>query len=68
MNQSAVSRLCLESHTVTTDLPDVDEVYALYLETCKRLGVEPVQRGHAQELMSEWSAKLTGRGVASTTH
>ena len=26
------------------DLPDADSVYAQYLETCRRLGVEPVPR------------------------
>ncbi len=35
------------------DPPDADEVYAHYLETCRRLGVEPVPRERAAELIAE---------------
>ena len=41
------------------DPPDADEVYARYLETCKRLGVEPVPRERAGGL-KEWSDALAG--------
>jgi hypothetical protein len=33
-------------------------VYAPYLETRRRLGVEPVSREHADGLMAEWSEML----------
>ena len=38
------------------DSPDADRVYANYLETCRRLGVEPVLRERAAELIHEWAA------------
>ena len=43
---------------VANHAPDADQVYRNYLATCQRLGVEPVPRGHAQELMAEWSNAL----------
>ena len=33
------------------DPPDSDRVYANYLETCRRLGVEPVSRERALGLI-----------------
>jgi len=32
-----------------------ERVYRNYLETCRRLGVEPVSRHRADNLMAEWS-------------
>ncbi len=49
------------------DPPDADEVYAHYLETCRRLGVEPVPRERALGLMQEWGEVLSGR-PEPTTH
>ncbi len=46
--------------------PDADRAYRNYLETCQRLGIEPVLRGHARELMSEWNEVLSGRGTPTT--
>jgi hypothetical protein len=43
------------------DPPDADRVYRNYVETCRRLGIEPVLRGQAQALMAEWSDALAGR-------
>ena len=43
------------------DPPDADTVYAHYLETCRRLGVEPVPRERALGLMQEWGEVLSGR-------
>ena len=43
------------------DPPDKDAVYARYLETCKRLGVEPVSRGRALGLIQEWGDVPSGR-------
>jgi hypothetical protein len=37
------------------DPPDAESVYRNYVETCRRLGVEPVPRDRAQDLMAEWS-------------
>jgi len=65
----AVSRLCLESHTVTTDLPDADRVYRNYLATCRRLGINPVPRERAEGLIAEWSAEIVaGRSVPPISH
>lgn len=50
-------------------MPDADAVYALYLETCKRLGVNPVPRDRAQSLIAEWSdAIAAGRSGPPTSH
>ena len=38
--------------------PDADTVYRNYLETCHRLGVEPVPLEHAHELVEEWTATV----------
>ena len=46
--------LAAMSHHVP-DPPDPDLVYANYLKTCRRSGVEPVSREHAAELIAEWS-------------
>ena len=40
------------------DPPDADEVYADYLETCKRINVAPVPRERAGDLIREWSALI----------
>ena len=37
------------------DQPDVDLVYAHYLETCRRLGVKAVPRDRARKLIKEWT-------------
>lgn len=51
------------------DQPDADEVYALYLETRKRLGVVPVSRDRANGLIAEWSdATAAGQSVPPITH
>ena len=38
--------------------PDPDRVYRNYLERCRRLGIEPVRRDHARDLMAEWSVVI----------
>ena len=49
------------------EMPDADRVYELYLETCRRLGVEPTPRERAHELIAEWSdAIAAGCGVWTT--
>jgi len=52
--------------TADFDPPDADEVYARYLETCRRLGVEPVARERAQDLIREWSDAIAAGRVAPT--
>jgi len=46
---------------VPFDPPDADTVFANYLETCRRAGVEPVSREQALGLIREWSEVLSGR-------
>jgi hypothetical protein len=48
------------------DPPDAERVYRDYLEICRRLGVEPVSRERAAELVGEWNAAL--RGGDAPTH
>ena len=42
-------------------------VYFNYLETCRRLGIDPVSRERAIGLIREWGEALTGR-PEPTTH
>jgi hypothetical protein len=49
------------------DAPDPDRVYANYLETCRRLGIEPVPRERALGLIGEWTGVLSG-SPDPTTH
>lgn len=51
----------LDNDAPEFDPPDADTVYAHYLETCPRLGVEPVARDRALGLMQEWGEVLSGR-------
>ena len=44
------------------DPPDADTVYRYYLETCRRLGVDPVPRERAADLIAEWSAVIERGG------
>ena len=48
------------------DAPNPELVYLNYLETCRRLGIEPVPRGRALGLIGEWIEVLTGRPEATT--
>jgi hypothetical protein len=41
--------------------PSAESVYCSYVETCRRLGVEPVSRDRAQGLMAEWFVERTAR-------
>lgn len=47
------------------DAPDPDRVYRDYLETCLRLGIEPMSRKRVDELGAEFVAMLTGRPLAT---
>jgi hypothetical protein len=42
------------------DAPDPDRVYLTYLETCRRLGIEPVPRERALGLIGEWTDGAPG--------
>ena len=41
--------------------PSAESVYRSYVETCRRLGVEPVPRDRAHGLMAEWFLARTAR-------
>jgi len=43
------------------DPADPERVYRNCVETYERLGVEPVPRNRAQDLMQEWNEVLSGR-------
>lgn len=45
------------------DLPDPDQVYRNYVESCRRCGVKPVSRERAQGLIEEWTVALTGGAI-----
>jgi hypothetical protein len=46
------------------DPPDPDIAWEHYLETCRRAGVTPVSREHADGLIAEWTATTAaGRSV-----
>ena len=47
--------------------PDPERLYRDQLETCRRLGIEPVSRDRALGLIQEWTEVLTGR-QEPTTH
>jgi hypothetical protein len=40
---------------------DADQLYAHYLETCRRAGVTSVSMDRAQGLIQEWTEVLAGR-------
>lgn len=42
------------------DAPDAESVYRNHVETCRRLGVEPVPRERARDLIAEWSGAIAG--------
>jgi hypothetical protein len=48
------------------DLPDPDAVYAGHVETCKRLGIEPVPPLRAEDLIAKWSDAIAVGRVEST--
>ena len=45
------------------DPPDPEGVYRNYLRTCKKLGVRPVSRERARDLIREWSVGLERGGA-----
>lgn len=50
------------------DPPDAERVYRNYVETYRRIGVEPVPRDRAQALMVGWSAVLAARHIQPPLH
>jgi hypothetical protein len=46
--------------------PVPERVYLDYLESCKRLGIEPVERERALVLIKEWGEALSGRPAPAT--
>lgn len=58
-----------DSNLPEFDPPDPDRVYFNYVETCRRLGVEPVAPDRVQELIAGWSdAIAAGRSAPPPTH
>ena len=47
--------------------PDADRVYRNYVETCRRLGVEPTPRDRAQNLIKDRNAALVAAGQPPTS-
>jgi len=43
------------------DVPDPEQVYRNYLETCRRAGIEPVPRERVFGLIQQWNEILSGR-------
>jgi hypothetical protein len=37
------------------DPPDPESVYRHYLERCRRLGIDPILRDRAHDLIAEWN-------------
>jgi hypothetical protein len=65
MTASALSTIAGEKPSMLDDndttalhRPDPERVYHNYLERCRRLGIEPVLRDHARDLMAEWSVAI----------
>lgn len=50
------------------DPPDADTVYTRHLERCKRLGIEPVPRELAQDLIAEWSDVIARTAIPPSSH
>lgn len=50
------------------DAPNPELVYLNYLETCRRLGIEPVPRERALGLIGEWTYALTARRAPPVPH
>ena len=48
-----------DSDTFAPNPPDPDRVYRRHLERCQRLGIEPVPRDCAQDLIAEWNDAIT---------
>jgi hypothetical protein len=44
-----------DSDTPPRNPPDPDRVYRRHLERCRRLGIEPVPRDRAHDLIAEWN-------------
>jgi hypothetical protein len=47
---------------------DDAEFYRRYLESCRRLGVEPVKAERVRALVGEWNRLVHGESDATTTH
>ena len=42
------------------DALELERVYAAYLSSCERSGIEPIPRQRALELLQDWLDALTG--------
>jgi hypothetical protein len=57
----------LDDNTPAFDSADADRVYRNYLVRCRCLGIDPVPREQAQDLMKEWSQVIAIRRSAPMT-
>ena len=58
-----------DSNTPVRDPPDPDRVYRHYIVRCRRLGIEPVLRDRAHDLIAEWNdAIAASRTVQPINH
>ena len=46
------------------DAPHPDRVYLNYVETCRRVSIEPVPRERARKLIEEWTDALAAAARA----
>lgn len=44
-----------DTHAPALNPPDADRVYRNHLEKCQRLGIDPVPRDRAHDLIAEWN-------------
>ena len=60
--------MLIEINIHAFDPPDADLTYRNYLETCKRAGIEPVSREHADQLIGERTATIAEGLSPPTQH
>ena len=65
-HKSCIPRLSaiIPAMTDALDPPDLEAVYAQCLQTCRRAGVQPIERKLARGLIEEWNRAIT----AATMH
>ena len=53
-----------DTDILARDPPDPDCVYRHYVERCRRLGIEPVLRDRARDLIAEWNDAIAASRTA----
>jgi hypothetical protein len=54
-----------DSGTPAGNPPDPDRVYRFHLERCQQLGIEPVPRDRAHDLIAEWNDAMAACRTAA---